>query len=245
MNLKDFNDLLSLLEIKAKEQNQSYKSYIMKENQEVLIDNALSEDTKKALIREVIDSPQFIDINNYLKNDFNNLSDSFKNQIIKFYNDNFIDLFSEHWMKDFYLLRDIINIHLELNYQKKIYNFPYEDCEKYDERIATIVKKCKSFIIPKLQPYEMIKFFQHKAKELISINSLILFTNVKREKEQYKNEVIFKLILIIADGNYKRDIMNKSNMRLTKKTSLNYSNELEQYKMQVFDNSTKKYQLKP
>lgn len=245
MNLKNFDELLELLKEKAIIQNESYKKNLKEENKEILEDNGLNDETKKILLREITNSPQYNDILEYLENDFNNLSNSFKKSLIEFYNDYFTDLFNEYWMKDFYLLRDIISTHLELNFQRKVHNFPYQDKQKYDKRIVTLKKKKNFFIIPKLQSYERIKFFQHKASELININSLKLNTNNKREKDTQKREIILKIIDIICINNFEHIIEKKLNLRLTKKTSFIYNTELKEYEELLKNKSVKKYYLKP
>jgi len=212
-----------------------------------LKNNISDEEYKKIekLDNVVYDSPQYNAVMEYLKNDFINLSNKFKNNLVKFYNDYFLTLFDGHWMNDFYLLKDIITTYLELKLQKIYFNFPYNDKQKYNKRIKTLDKKCEWYNIPKLQAYERLKFFNHKAKELINPDKILFNSNNSRDNNKIINDLIFELTKIICEESYRLEIPKDSNMRLTNNTSSMYKSELEKYEKIINDKSIKKYTLKP
>ena len=95
MNLKDFNELLILLEEKGKEHNFSYHE-------------------ERPNYPKEINSPQYDDVIIFLSSNFGLLSNDLKIKIVNFLNDKFKTLFGEFWMKEFYIIRLLIWTYSEL-----------------------------------------------------------------------------------------------------------------------------------
>lgn len=217
----------------------------------------ISKEIRFKIINEITlnKSPQYNDVMEFLENDFivlpiqkeNDLKTlKFKDDLVSFYNSYFTNLFNDFGMKDFYLLKDIITTHLELRYQRFNHNFPFQDKQKYNKRINTLNKKMRYYLTPKLQPYKRIKFFQHKAKELINPKALTFtYINNTRDFNKCKNEMILELTNIISNHSYQKEIKDKSNMRLTPNTLSMYNTELKHFKKTINNKSIKKYTLKP
>ena len=253
MNFNNFNDLLVLLKKESIEQNESYKQHLRKQNDEILngmFFEEYEESIKKALLYEITDSPQYLEVSEFLTWNFNNLSNDFKCKLIKFLNENFKQLFQEHWMHDFYIIRDAIMKNTELNYQYKKHHLPFgfKNSDKYNKRISTMVRRSKhtikgTIVIPRLSPYESLKFFAIKTEDLMftSLETMNQFYTVKRDKKKFLNDFIFDLVKIITCDNYKQDIKNKSNFRITKKHSRLYLNERKAYKDFVLNNLYSKH----
>lgn len=215
MNLKDFNELLSLFKNKANIQNISYKNQIGGDE----------------------DSAQYEAVMKFLENDFKRLTNKFKNDLISFLNNSFNDICNSHYMEDFFIIQSAIYTNLALKYQKKVYNLPYgfKDLDKYTKRINSLkkyaIKRKKPIIIYPLSPYEHIKFFMNKANDLIDIGTIQHNFSIKRDLVEYKNEIILDFIEVILCDNYTKQQSKK--MRKTRKNILQYSDTIEIFKQSV------------
>lgn len=212
MNLKNFNELLSLFENKANIQNISYKKQTGEDE----------------------DSAQYEAIMKFLQNDCKSLTNKFKKALITFLNNSFNDICNSHFMEDFFIIESAILTNFSLRYQKKVHNLPYgfKDSDKYVKRVNSLkrysIKKEKPIIIFPLSPYEHIKFFMNKANDLIDIQNIQHNFSTKRDIIEYKNEIILDFVEVILSDNYAKQSNRK--MRKTYKNKLQYIETIEIFK---------------
>lgn len=204
---------LSILKSLAKRQNRSYRLFIEKENKKIIEDIYISKEVKEALIRPLEDSPQYLDVIDFI-NRFKNieLSDVFKDNLIILLNKYSLYNFSEHWMSNFYLVRDVVNMNLAFKYQYNVLSLPFGDKkDKYEKRINTIKKQNKKdkqkFVLLKISPFECIKFFQNKCiKVHLKHFDFCTESKTKREKIKERNDLIFELCKLSVCDNYHRNL---------------------------------------
>lgn len=212
MNLKDFNELLILLEEKGKEHNFSYHE-------------------ERPNYPKEINSPQYDDVIIFLSSNFGLLSNDLKIKIVNFLNDKFKTLFEEFWMKEFYIIRLLIWTYSELKELYYRYKFPFgfKDLDKYEKRKKSLIKKLiknnKNLYLTNLSPYEIVKFLYLKSLELINMNNINHHFTVKRDIESYKKEICREIISLCLEDNYNKYYRNA--MRTTKKQIETYENEFE------------------
>lgn len=223
--MSDFDLFLSRLKALATRQNRQYKQIINKENKKILEDEALSEYAKNHLLRPSSDSNQYLDVMGFIDK-FPNLplSNQFKKELLELIN-KYQFRFGDHWMIHFYLIRDVIQMNLEFTYQRNKLFLPFGDKkDKYDAKVKTIIKKNQNvLILPKLSPYERIKFFQNKCtNELLEFYNFGTNSTTTRNKDKDRNSLIFELCKLSVCDNYRRNI--KESLRVSGKE--NYENEI-------------------
>ena len=233
MKLKNFEDLLQLLESQNKKHNQLHR-----QNK---INWYHSLDIKFDINKEFLDSAFNQFVLDFLKIDFDMYSIDFKNKIVEFFNTYYKELFTDCNLREFCLLNDLFKLNADLKYIYMVLKLPFGNKteDKFIKKKNTLEKKnkflyafnFKTIIFP--SPYDILKNLQYKLKDrLIDINnnnSLKDISKIKRYREFSENDLILKLIKIVTIDNYYKDIENLRNFRLTEKTTTNAKKSFDDY----------------
>lgn len=227
MELKSFDDLLNTLRKDVEEYAKGYQEFINKNNDSF---NGREQSTQIEFEQSFIDDWD----NNIFNNDFSNISNCFKSKILSFTNDNFNTLGDN--LEFLSILYSALVAHVEIKYQYFELKMPfgYKDKDKYDLKMQTYIKKYKNgklnqLIEPKYSPYGTLKFIGVKVNRCL-VNSHIKFiSNVAREQNQYKKEMINELLkIIVCDCKIYLDEI-RENTRLTNKNLFEFNQTIKEF----------------
>ncbi len=232
MKLKNFDELLKLLESQSIKHNEQHKKN--------KINWYHSQDMKIDIDKDFLDSLIYHSVLNFLKIDFDMYSINFKNKIVEFFNTYYKELFTDYNLREFCLLSNLFELNAVLKYCYTELNLPFGNKteDKFIKRKNSLESKKKFLYALNFQsifftsPYELLKTFQYKLKDrLIDINSSNMDNKYKekRANEQLENCLIFDLIKITTIDNYYKDVEKLKNFRLTEKTTTNAKKSLDDY----------------
>ena len=240
MKLKNFENLLQLLEGQNKKHNECHRQH--------KINNYNNLNIEIDINKEFLDSAFNHYVLSFFKIDFDMYSIDFKNKIVDFFNKNYKELFTDYNLREFCLLSNLFELNAVLKYCYTELNLPFGNKteDKFIKRKLTFEKKkkfiyaydFKNIFFP--SPYELLKNFQYKLKDILininSNNSLKDISKIKRYRECAENGLILELIKIVTIDNYYKNIEKLDNFRLTEKTTTKAKKSFDDYIQMKMDN---------
>ena len=174
-------------------------------------------------------------INSFIESkNIDSISSTVKDKLVKIVNDYELYNTNDYTFRNLFIIIDALefNYHLDRYYYKL--NLPYEDKQKYNSKIRTIIKKYKknkeTIFLHTVTPKELLIYFTIKAREIF-LNDFNYTSNYtqKRDKKAERNDLISEIVKIIVSTNYINDTKYKESINITQKNKDMFVTEYNNY----------------